>query len=43
MGGYPLLYVFKTVLAGQYKRAIQPISKASKKDLEYEGMYDESK
>lgn len=40
MGGYPLLYVFKCVLAGQYKRAIQPINKASKKDFEYEGMND---
>lgn len=38
MGGYPLLYVFKCILAGQYKRELQPTSKASQKDFEYEGM-----
>ena len=35
-GGYPVLYVFKAVLAGQYKRVIQPKSVASAEDKEYE-------
>lgn len=37
MGGYPIMYVFKTVLAGQYKRVIQPQSNVSKVEKEYEG------
>ena len=37
-GGYPLLHVFKAVIAGQYKRAIQPTNKASKKDFDFEGV-----
>lgn len=35
-GGYPILYVFKAVLAGQYKRTIQPVKSPSKDDIEYE-------
>ncbi len=35
-GGYPLLYVFKCITGGQYKRAIQAQHKASAKDIEYE-------
>ena len=40
-GGYPLLYIFKTVLAGGYKRAIQPKLKASLEDYIYEGLTEE--
>lgn len=40
-GGYPLLYVFKAVVAGQYKRTIQPCSKLSAAMKEYEGIVDE--
>lgn len=36
-GGYPLLYVFKCLLSGNYKRAIQPLAKPSITDREYEG------
>lgn len=38
LGGYPVLYVFKTILAGGYKRAIQPHAKPSKTYYEYEGL-----
>ena len=38
MGGYPILYVFKQVVNGNYKRRIQPTNTASKKDFEYEGL-----
>lgn len=40
-GGYPLLYIFKTVLAGGYKRVIQPKIKASLEDYIYEGLTEE--
>lgn len=35
-GGYPILYVFKTIVAGQYKRTIQPCKVPSRRDIEYE-------
>lgn len=38
MGGYPILYVFKAILAGQYKRAIQPSGVMSPAMREYEGL-----
>lgn len=38
LGGYPILYVFKCVLAGQTKRTIIPKLKPSKDELEYEGI-----
>lgn len=38
MGGYPVMYVFKTIINGQYKRAIQPLNKASGTMFEYEGL-----
>jgi len=34
--GYPLLYVFKIVVAGQYKRVINPSAKPTKEELSYE-------
>lgn len=37
-GGYPLLYVFKCIVNGQYKRAIQPLNKAGLQMFEYEGV-----
>lgn len=38
MGGYPLFYVFKSIVNGQYKRAMQPLNKAGRKHFEYEGL-----
>lgn len=35
-GGYPILYVFKCILAGQYKREIQACKTPSKPMIEYE-------
>lgn len=35
-GGYPVLYVFKSVLAGQYKREFMPKKVPSPEDIEYE-------
>jgi len=35
-GGYPILYVFKSIIAGQFRRAIQPKSKPLKEEIEYE-------
>lgn len=35
-GGYPVLYVFHCVLAGQYKREIMPRKVPSPEDIEYE-------
>lgn len=35
-GGYPILYVFKTIIAGQFKRTIQPKRDLSEDDLQYE-------
>lgn len=35
-GGYPLLYVFKAVVAGNYKRGILPTSRVSAEEYEYE-------
>ena len=35
-GGYPVLHVFKAVLAGQYKREIMPKKYASEEDIDYE-------
>ena len=35
-GGYPIMYLFKSVINGQYKRALQPTKQASKDDIEYE-------
>ncbi len=34
--GYPILYVFKLVVAGGYKRVINPSSQPTKEELEYE-------
>ena len=31
-------WIFKAIIAGQYKRAIQPTNKASKKDFDFEGV-----
>lgn len=36
MGGYPVLHVFKAILAGQYKREIMAKRKPSKIEFEYE-------
>lgn len=35
-GGYPLLYIFKQFINGNYKRVIQPKLSPSKDELEYE-------
>ncbi len=35
-GGYPILYVFKQVINGAYKRVIQPCRTPSKEEIEYE-------
>lgn len=35
-GGYPILHVFKTILAGQYKREIMPKNKLTQIDIDYE-------
>ncbi len=35
-GGYPLLYVFKTIMNGGFKRSIMPCSKMGKKEQDYE-------
>jgi hypothetical protein len=35
-GGYPIRYVFRAIIAGQFKRVILPIGKATKEDIEYE-------
>ncbi|QFG05481.1 PAPS reductase domain protein [Bacillus phage 031MP004] len=35
-GGYPLLYVFKTIVDGGYKRKIQPKKQITQKELDYE-------
>lgn len=35
-GGYPVLHVFKTILAGQYKREIMPKNKLTQIDIDYE-------
>jgi len=41
LGGYPILYVFKAIVAGQFKNAIQPKIKISRPFCEYEGLdYD---
>jgi len=37
-GGYPLLYVFKVIMAGQFKRPIMPKKTPDKEDLEYESL-----
>lgn len=37
LGGYPILYVFKTILAGSFKHSIMPKNKASLQDFTYEG------
>jgi predicted phosphoadenosine phosphosulfate sulfurtransferase len=34
--GYPILYVFKQVVAGNYKRVIQPCKNPTKEEIEYE-------
>lgn len=36
LGGYPILYVFKQVINGAYKRAILPNPLPGRKELEYE-------
>ena len=38
LAGYPVLYVFKAIVAGQFKRAIQPRSKPNREMIEYEGL-----
>ena len=35
-GGYPILYVFKCIVAGQFERTIQPCKTPSAADIEYE-------
>jgi 3'-phosphoadenosine 5'-phosphosulfate sulfotransferase (PAPS reductase)/FAD synthetase len=35
-GGYPVLYVFKAIISGGYKRVIQPCRKPTKADILYE-------
>jgi len=35
-GGYPVYYVFKKILKGEFEREIQPQSKLHKKDIEFE-------
>ena len=35
-GGYPLLHIFKSIVNGQFKRAIQPKAKVSEVEIEYE-------
>lgn len=40
LGGYPLMYIFKAIINGQYKRNIMPRNKASLEEFLYEG-YDE--
>lgn len=35
-GGYPVRYVFKCILAGRYKRVIQPQKTPTKEDIRYE-------
>ena len=35
-GGYPLLYIFKQFINGNYKRVIQPKKQPTKDDLAYE-------
>lgn len=41
-GGYPMLYVFKAIVGGSYKRMLQPKPEASKKEIEYERHYRKS-
>lgn len=36
LGGYPILYVFKCIINGDYKRKIQPKDKISESEREYE-------
>lgn len=36
LGGYPILYIFKTIVDGGYKRTIQPKNQISPKEIEYE-------
>lgn len=38
-GGYPILYVFKAIVGGSYKRMLQPKPLATSKDIEYERYY----
>lgn len=40
-GGYPLLYLFEIIAAGQFKRAIQPKRDVSYKYYEFEGISKE--
>ena len=44
-GGYPLLYIFKNIVNGNYKRMLQPMASCTFKMFEYEGyskeQYDE--
>lgn len=41
LGGYPLRYLFKAIMNGQYKRNIMPRAKADLKDFLYEGYSEE--
>lgn len=38
MGGYGIKYVFKCIIAGQYKRMLQPNATPNRGDFEYEGL-----
>lgn len=38
LGGYPINYVFKQVINGNYKRHITPQCKPTKQDFIYEGI-----
>ncbi len=42
-GGYPIRYVFRQVLSGNFKRVILPCGKATKEDVEYERDYQAGK
>jgi 3'-phosphoadenosine 5'-phosphosulfate sulfotransferase (PAPS reductase)/FAD synthetase len=39
-GGYPIMYVFKTILAGSFKRPIQPTKNPTKEEIAYEEAAD---
>lgn len=38
LGGYPILYVFKCIINGDYKRKIQPKDKVSEAERKFEGL-----
>lgn len=42
-GGYPLFYVFKAVVAGNYKRGLLPVSRVTAQDIEYENLSSDAR